>query len=108
MILGVWKVLAALLHHLLNSASAVSSWFEFGAEACLFVVCSPVVSCIPLCFSTEAFSEVPSLTHNSSVSTPLHVSMVISKNVGLGWKETNCSVDKRKEKTPSDSPLQVK
>lgn len=43
-ILGVWKVLAALLHHLLNSASAVSSWFEFVAEACLFGVCSPVVS----------------------------------------------------------------
>lgn len=56
MILGVWKVLAALLHHLLNSASAVSSWFEFVAEACLFGVCSPVVSLriIPLCFSTKA------------------------------------------------------
>lgn len=60
MILGVWKVLAALLHHLLNSASAVSSWFEFAAEACLFGVCSPVVSLriIPLHFSTTtAFAK---------------------------------------------------
>lgn len=32
-IVGVWKVLAALHHHLLNSASAVSSWLEFVAEA---------------------------------------------------------------------------
>lgn len=33
---GVWKVLAALLRHFLNSVSAVSSWLEFVAEACLF------------------------------------------------------------------------
>lgn len=44
MILGFWKVLASLLHHLLNSASAVSSWLEFVAVACLFGVCSRVVS----------------------------------------------------------------
>lgn len=44
MIVAVWKVLAALLHHLLNSASAVSSQLEFGAEASLFGVCSTVAS----------------------------------------------------------------
>ena len=43
-ILGVRKVLAALLHHLLNSVSAVSSGLEFVAEACLF----GVSCCLPM------------------------------------------------------------
>lgn len=34
-ILGVWKVLAPLLHHLLNGVPAVSSWLEFVAGAYL-------------------------------------------------------------------------
>lgn len=43
-IVGVWKVLAALLHHLLNGASAVSSQLESGAEASVFGVCFTVAS----------------------------------------------------------------
>lgn len=68
MILGVWKVLAALLHHLLNSASAVSSWFEFVAEAGLFVVCSPVVS---LHAYHSASAPRPSLKSLHLHTTPL-------------------------------------
>lgn len=64
---AVRKVLAALLHHLLNSASAVSSWLEFVAGACLFGVCTPVVwlHATSLCFGTKASFKVPSLTDNA-------------------------------------------
>lgn len=64
-----------------------------------------------LYFSASAprplWSPVTYSTDNSSVSTPLHVSVVISKNAGLGSKETYCSGDKRKDPNQSDSPLQV-
>lgn len=70
-ILGVWKVLAALLHHLLNSASAVSSWLEFSNLGLfvwsLFSCCLTACYTVPLSFSTK----VPSHPNNSSLSTLL-------------------------------------
>lgn len=42
--LAVWKVLASLPRHLVNSLSALSSWLEFVARPYLFGVRFPVVS----------------------------------------------------------------
>lgn len=74
-------------------------------------VSSLLSCCLTTCYTSllqhQGLSEVPSLTDNSSVSTPLHVSVVISENAGLGSKETYCSGDKRKDQNQSDSPLQV-
>lgn len=94
-ILGVWKVLAPLLHHLLNGVPAVSSWLEFVAGAYLLshYMLYACASVKPLHSQIAPFSKL----HFHSLD-----SIVISKKLPVGQKESNCSVDKRKDKTPSD------
>lgn len=78
-ILGVWKVLAPLLHHLLNSVSAVSSWLEFVAEACLFGVSCCLTSCYTSVLEYQGFQSPFSYRYLLSLR---NCCMLISKNVG--------------------------
>lgn len=69
-VLGVWKVLAPLLHHLLNGVSAVSSWLEFVAGAYLLshymlYLCASVKS---LHLQIFPFSKLHFHSHDSMVT----------------------------------------